>query len=403
MGGAAVNTQKVLLGALLVYPEFAPYALPELELSQFAPDVQPVFAAVAGFWEKEGTLEPVQVCARYPEKKPEILSCVDEFNAALVRPNRERVEKWTRIIREQAALNRFQSLAIESTSALTTFEDLSELYRKMGEVVTLDRETDDFQTFGDCLDDYIRKLGEQTSYIPTGIPALDKYLNLSPGNLFLIGGRPSAGKTALSLQIAVKQARLGFKVCYFSLETDPATLTKRIIANYLGEPLASVKAKSVPQEALDRLAKLHRIPLYIRSASGKDVGWIKGQVQRMKPQIVVIDYLQLLRDGNRGRSRYEAVTNISMALHELAQTTGVVVIALSQLSRSAAGGAPSNADLRDSGQLEQDADAILLLSDDGETYQAVLSKNKEGQVGKIPLAFEKTTQRFLPGTARKGA
>lgn len=82
-------------------------------------------------------------------------------------------------------------------------------------------------------------------------------------------------------------------------------------------------------------------------------------------------------------------------MHELAQTTGILVVALAQLNRNAAHAAPSTADLKESGQLEQDADAILLLSDDGEQYRASLDKNKEGRIGILPIAFDKECQRFL--------
>ena len=91
--------------------------------------------------------------------------------------------------------------------------------------------------------------------------------------------------------------------------------------------------------------------------------------------------------------------SISIALHELAQTTGILVIALAQLNRNAAHTSPSTADLKESGQLEQDADAILLLSGDDEKFQAILAKNKEGRVGEIPLTFDKTRQRFLTVTS----
>ena len=108
--------------------------------------------------------------------------------------------------------------------------------------------------------------------------------------------------------------------------------------------------------------------------------------------------MQLLADG-KAKDRYQAITGISIALHELAQTTGILVIALAQLNRNAAHASPSTADLKESGQLEQDADAILLLSSDGEQYKCVLAKNKEGKIGEIPLTFDKTRQRFLALTS----
>lgn len=389
-----MNVQKVLIGTLLAQPELAPYAIPELEIGQFEADLQQAFAAISGFWTNTGTLDTVQILNRYPEQKEAILSCAYEYGAECVRPTRANVEAWTQIIREQAALTRFQSLALQAGSALTTFADLPDLYSQMGEALTLDREEQDFKPIGELVDDYIRRLDEKPQYLSTGIGVLDRNLHLSPGNLFIIGGRPSAGKTALSLQLACEMARRGLRVCYFSLETDPATLTTRIISNRLAAPLADVKAKRVPQSELDYLADLHKLPLYIRSASGKSVGWIKAQAQRMKAQVVFIDYLQLLTDG-QAKDRYQQITGISIALHELAQTTGILVVALAQLNRNAA---PSTADLKESGQLEQDADAILLLSDDGEHYKAILAKNKEGKVGEIPMTFDKTHQRFLEVT-----
>lgn len=393
-----MNTHKILLGALLIRPDLAPYALPDLEIEHFPPDLQPVFAALSGLWNAKGKLDAVAACARYPEQKTAILDCVQECEAECIRITRENVENWTQIIREQAALTRFQSLALQAGSALTTFADLPDLYSQMGEALTLDREGQDFKSIGELVDTYIRKLDEKPRYIPSGIPVLDKHLHLAPGNLFIIGGRPSAGKTALSLQIACEQARRGLRVCYFSLETDPDTLTARIIANRLAAPLADVKGKTVPQSDLDGLADLHKLPLYIRSASGKGVGWVKAQAQRMKAQVIFIDYLQLLADG-KAKDRYQAITGISIALHELAQTTGILVVALAQLNRNAAHASPSTADLKESGQLEQDGDAILLLSADKEQYQAILAKNKEGRVGEIPLTFDKTRQRFLTVTS----
>ena len=393
-----MNTQKVLLGALLAQPDLAPYSLPDLDVEHFAPDVQPVFAAVSGFWNSTGTLDAVQICERYPDLKTAVMGCFDEWSAECVRATRPNVEKWTQLVLEQAALTKFQSLAFQAGSSLTTFADLPDLYSKMGEALTLDREAQDFKPIGELVDNYVRKLNEKPKYIPSGIPVLDKHLHLSPGNLFIIGGRPSAGKTALSLQMACEQARRGFRVCYFSLETDPDTLTARIISNRLAVPLADVKSKTVPQSDLDSLADLHKLPLFIRSASGKGTGWIKAQAQRMKAQVIFIDYLQLLA-ASKAKDRYQQITSISIGLHELAQTTGILVVALAQLNRNAAHASPSTADLKESGQLEQDADAILLLSDDGEEYQAILAKNKEGRVGEIPLTFDKPCQRFLAVTS----
>ena len=340
-----MDAQSVLIGALLLNDQLAPYSLPELSIEHFRPELQPAFAAVQGFWIKNGELDILQIVARYPNQKQPLMACVGACESECIRLTRDRVEEWTRIILEDSAKSHFQSLALRAVDAAT------------------------------------------------GLSKLDENLHLVPGNYFVIGGRPSAGKTALSLQLAAGMAKSGKRVCYFSLETDPATLEARLIANQLYVPLSAVKNKTLSLRELDRLADMKHWPLYIRSAAGKGVAWLKAQALRMKADIIFVDYLQLIHERGGG-DRYTAITEISIALHELAQTTGILVVALAQLNRNAARAEPSNADLRESGQIEQDADAILLLSADGDAYFSRLTKNKEGRVGNAGLEFDKTLQRF---------
>lgn len=388
-----MDVQSVLIGALLLNDQLAPYSLPELSIEHFRPELQPAFAAVQGFWIKNGELDILQIVARYPNQKQPLMACVGACESECIRLTRDRVEEWTRIILEDSAKSRFQSLALRAADAATAFTDLPDLYQQMGQALDTHTEKGDFQSVGDLLDDYIRHLGKKPQYIRTGLSKLDENLHLVPGNYFVIGGRPSAGKTALSLQLAAGMAKSGKRVCYFSLETDPATLEARLIANQLYAPLSAVKNKTLSLRELDRLADMKHWPLYIRSAAGKGVAWIKAQALRMKADIIFVDYLQLIHERGGG-DRYTAITEISIALHELAQTTGILVVALAQLNRNAARAEPSNADLRESGQIEQDADAILLLSADGDAYFSRLTKNKEGRVGNAGLEFDKTLQRF---------
>ena len=390
-----IDLPKMLLAALLGFPQYIPEAVGRLTPDDFPEDLSDLYAAVDGTWSAKGEMDVVDVLHHYPNLKETVAACIDALDTAPVQVTRSRVREWVTALLERRALERFQTLAVQAASPSTGYEDLAGLYGRMGQALDTDHPGEDFTPIGDLIDDYIRGLDQQPNYIPTGIGPLDRNLHILPGNFILIGGRPSAGKTALSLQIAVEMAKQGRKVCYFSLETSPQTLTQRIIANQLYAPLEQVKTKKVPASELDGLSKLRQLPLYIRSASGRNVAWIRAQAQRMKAQVAVIDYVQIIRPDRSG-DRYQAITQVSIALHELAQTTGMVVIGAAQLSRNAAHAMPSNADLKESGQLEQDADAVLLLgnADDGRNV-CILSKNKEGRVGEIPLAFDKERQRFL--------
>lgn len=396
------KTQYILLGAVLTFSEYAD-VLQDLEIEDFCPELQSAFAAIRGYWEHNDKWNPVEVMGRYDNCKKAMGECLDAFGAEFIRNvTHDMMLGWAGIVKEQAALTRARGLAFKIVDGSTRYADLTGIYEQLGEAINLHNERSDFIPMCDGIDNYIRKLDDKPEYISTGLKVLDNNLHLVPGNFVVIGGRPSAGKTALSLQLACEIAKNGRKVAYFSLETDPDTLYARIIANQLGVPLHTVKNKTVSIDELDRLAAIKKYPLFVRSAAGKGVGWIRTQSIRMQAKVVFIDYLQLIHQAG-AKDRYSAVTEISMALHEFAQSTGTLVIALAQLNRETAraGIPPTAADLRESGQIEQDADAIILLAQNVTTkkrpeqhYHFALEKNKEGNVGSLDITFQMETQQF---------
>ncbi len=397
------QTQYILLGAVLTFSEYAD-VLQDLEIDDFCPELHDAFAAIHGYWEHNDKWNPVEVMGRYDgDCKKAMGECLDAFGAEFIRNvTHDMMLGWARIVKEQAALSRARGLAFKIVDGSTRYADLTGIYEQLGEAINLHSERSDFIPMCDGIDNYIRKLDDKPEYISTGLRVLDNNLHLVPGNFVVIGGRPSAGKTALSLQLACEIAKNGRKVAYFSLETDPDTLYARIIANQLGVPLHTVKNKTVSIDELDRLADIKKYPLFVRSAAGKSVGWIRTQSIRMQAKVVFIDYLQLIHQAG-AKDRYSAVTEISMALHEFAQSTGTLVVALAQLNRETAraGIPPTAADLRESGQIEQDADAIILLAQNVTTkkrpeqhYHFALEKNKEGNVGSLDITFQMETQQF---------
>lgn len=397
------QTQYILLGAVLTFSEYAD-VLQDLEIDDFCEELRNTFAAIRGYWEHNDKWNPVEVMGQYDDKcKKTMGECLDAFGAEFIRNvTHDMMQGWARIVKEQAALSRARGLAFKIVDGSTRYADLTGIYEQLGEAINLHSERSDFIPMCDGIDNYIRKLDDKPEYISTGLKMLDNNLHLVPGNFVVIGGRPSAGKTALSLQLACEIAKSGRKVAYFSLETDPDTLYARIIANQLGVPLHTVKNKTVSINELDRLADIKKYPLFVRSAAGKSVGWIRTQSIRMQAKVVFIDYLQLIHQAG-AKDRYSAVTEISMALHEFAQSTGTLVVALAQLNRETAraGIPPTAADLRESGQIEQDADAIILLAQKVKTqkrpeehYHFGLEKNKEGNIGVLDITFQMETQQF---------
>lgn len=393
-----IDVQTVFIGGLtLCKRDVATEVMVEVDDSDFeTKELQEAFNAIKGYWELRGYVDVVDLRETHKNVADLIVECSKACEAECVVLSRERMGEWAKRIKENAALRRFQSLAVESTSALTTYEDLSEIYQQMGEAMSLKAEEEDAWTYEDVLNDYVLHMDEKPVYIKTGLERLDEALHISPGDFIIIGGRPSAGKTALSLQIAASMAKQNYIVYYFSLETSKRKLGARLMANQIYCPLDTVKNKAVSLNEIDGQAKNMKMPLYIRSAAGKNVAWMKAQALRKKAQVIFVDYLQLIHETG-AKDRYAAITSISIALHELAQTTGIVVVALAQLNRnpSKPGATPTNSDLRESGQIEQDADAIILLSGDNpDKYLFRLSKNKEGEIGDLPITFNKQIQRF---------
>lgn len=393
-----MDVQTVFIGGLtLCKRDVATEVMVEVDDSDFeTKELQEAFNAIKGYWELRGYVDVVDIRETHKKVADLIVKCIKACEAECVVLSRERMEEWAKRIKENAALRRFQSLAVESASALTTYEDLSEIYQQMGEAMSLKAEEEDAWTYEDVLNDYVLHMDEKPVYIKTGLERLDEALHISPGDFIIIGGRPSAGKTALSLQIAASMAKQDYTVYYFSLETSKRKLGARLMANQIYCPLDTVKNKAVSLNEIDGQAKNMKMPLYIRSAAGKNVAWMKAQALRKKAQVIFVDYLQLIHETG-AKDRYAAITAISIALHELAQTTGIVVVALAQLNRnpSKPGATPTNSDLRESGQIEQDADAIILLSGDNpDKYLFRLSKNKEGEIGDLPITFNKQIQRF---------
>ena len=142
---------------------------------------------------------------------------------------------------------------------------------------------------------------------------------------------------------------------------------------------------------------MKRRRFHVVEAAGWTVPQVKAMAARLRADVIFIDYLSLLR--GEGKSLYERVTNISMELHTLARQSKLAVIALSQLNREGKG-EPDMTSLRESGQIEQDADVILLLhqqdshEEDAQRRDLIIAKNKEGMTGKIELLFQGDVQRF---------
>jgi len=252
-------------------------------------------------------------------------------------------------------------------------------------------------------DNDLDEIFKSISYVPTGVGPLDEKIDGFYGGQFvLIAARPGVGKTSLALEIAESGNK---SVLFFSLEMVKQEIYAKILARH-----TSIDSRRIMRNILNdverlRLIKKHeelkksiRLMLFDTEMNLKTlVYYINHFVRHKKPDMVVVDYIQLIY-GAPGENENVRISTISRTLKLLAMKHKIPVVALSQLSRSSAreNRAPQLQDLRGSGSLEQDANIVIFLheNEEGRT-EIVVAKNRMGRVGKVlGLDFEKSYSRF---------
>lgn len=226
-------------------------------------------------------------------------------------------------------------------------------------------------------------LGARPPAVPLGLECL-RELKVTPGRLCTWAARPGKGKTAMLGTIALAAAREGWSVLFFSLEMTGLEIRQRLLAGHSGIPLEVIQEQEDPRlpAAASALAEL---PVWIQDESGTrlDVETISAVTRRFEPRpaVVVVDYLQLVTTRLRFERRYEAIGHVCRELKHLALACDLPVIVAAQLSRAAEDrqGKPQLSDLRESGDIEQTSNQVVLMHrDDSGSTALKVAKNRHG-------------------------
>nr|ABL97746.1 DnaB helicase [uncultured marine bacterium EB0_41B09] len=255
--------------------------------------------------------------------------------------------------------------------------------------------------------------------VPSGYSDLDqKTAGLQPGDLIIIAGRPSMGKTSLALNIAEHVGmEAGLPVAIFSMEMGAAQLTMRLLGSVGKLDQHKMRIGQLEDEDWPKLTNalgvLNEAPIFIDEGSALNSYEVRARARRLHRQqgklgLIVIDYIQLMSSANEQSTENRAteVSEISRSLKALAKELNVPVVALSQLNRSVESRPdkrPMMSDLRESGAIEQDADVIMFIYRD-EVYnpetaekgvaEILLSKQRNGPTGTVKLTFLGQYTRF---------
>ena len=263
--------------------------------------------------------------------------------------------------------------------------------------------------------------------IRTGIADLDKLMSLRPGGLYVLAARPGVGKTSFALKLVshiVGHPDTPKMALFISLEVDRVDLLKKLLASESGIPFEKVeRGQLLEPHELETLAdtgkRMSGWTMDLMDVSDLTVHGLRAAVKRRRLDpnagidLLVIDYLQLLKESRPGMSEFEKVSEMTRVLKVMARDLGIPVLTLSQMSRDSEKGAspvarnPKLSDLRGSGTIEQDADAVVFLhrtdAGDGDKQEGpdavrrvevIVAKNRFGPQGKVKMHFHPAKMRF---------
>ena len=402
-----LSAQVAVLGSLLIEPDLVGEALGKVREEDFTDSrCRMVFATIRAIFTEGGTPDPQHVRDR--------LGGDGEWTKYLLElmeltPTAANIWAYAGLMREQARMARVHELA-GALLAAGTSDEVRALTAQLNGLLT-QRRGIQRMNMQEMLESFFDRHSHPHQYLTWGIDKLDQRLYADPGDLVVLGGYPSAGKTALAVSFAYHQAA-EHRVGFYSLETNRYKLADRLIANLAGVELSAIKHGALSEKQWEQVAqeskRILQRDLTLIEASGMSARDIQADALAHRYEMVYIDYLQLLEPESRRVNRTEQVSGISRDLQRLAHGNGILVVALSQLSRQEKTRdeskliEPTMSALRESGQIEQDADAILLLyleepgRPDRSRRVLKVAKNKEGERGKLLLAFDGALQRFRP-------
>jgi replicative DNA helicase len=248
--------------------------------------------------------------------------------------------------------------------------------------------------------------------IPSGFYELDRLTNgFEGGELTIIGARPAMGKTAFALNIAYNVATAGKKVLFFSLEMTKKQLSLRMESMISGISSSKIKSGMLNDDNVEKITNsyienadvLRRIDLVDNKPYLHDIMKISYSLDNV--DLIIIDYLQLIRTKNNYQMRYQELADIVNNLKFLAKDLNIPVIALAQVNREVekkADKRPTLADLRESGDIEATADIVIFLhregyykgNNDDNTAEVIVAKNRNGESGVVRLMFDRKIQKF---------
>lgn len=430
----AQDVEMAVLGAMMRDAESVGLVIEVLQDNDFyKPAHRKIYAAMQSLFERSEPIDLATVAAEL-EKTGDLDKCggraalVDIADSVFTAAN---AQAHARLVQDKAVLRQLiktsQHISESCFSAPGEVADLLDEAEGMIFAISESRARQDFTSISeltiptfDRIDQYYKQGGGITG-LPTGYTDLDNLTaGMHPGDLIILAGRPSMGKTSFALNIMEHVAFESQKACaIFSLEMSKEQLAERLLASVARVNGLDMRKGRLRREKYDDLytaaGKLHEAKIWIDDSAALGVLELRAKARRLKAQhdiaLIVVDYMQMMHGPRNAENRQQEISIISRSLKSLAKEIKVPVLALSQLSRQVEqrGGdrRPQLADLRESGAIEQDADVVMFVyrperygitEEKGQslenTAEIIVGKQRNGPIGTVLLTFLKDFTRF---------
>jgi len=425
-----IEAEEAVLGSLLIDPDAIIRISTFLQSPDFFVERHGwVYQAVLDLHENRQPADLVTLSDELERR-----SQLDEIGGAAyltslmnVTPTSIHVEFYARIVERTAVLRRLISAASQIAQlAYQDTDDVEEVVDRAEEIifgVSEKRVDRDLRPIRNVLEDYYDRIeylhqhqGEVIG-IPTGLADLDKLLGgLQRSDMVVMAGRPGMGKTSLALSIALQAARRWQKrVAIFSLEMSDEQLVQRLVSAETGIDSQRLRLGNIKADEWSTFYQAIRLlsetSVFLDDTPAISALELRTKARRLHAEhgldLLIVDYLQLMRGGTRNENRQQEISFISRSIKALARELNIPILALSQLSRqveSRHDKRPMLSDLRESGSIEQDADVVLFIYRD-DVYnpdtefpniaEIIVGKHRSGPTGIFSVYFKKHLAQFV--------
>lgn len=394
---AWMQAQQSVLGSVLIDDRCASFLVFGLAEEDFCESYRSLYRAIRELYTTGKPVDPVAVLNVVGDSYKDFI-----VQLMSITPTAANCKMYVDIVKQQSRVLKLRDTGL-ALSRISTEEEGAELLANAASETV--RDDGDVWSLAQGFSDWMHRYQKKPDYLDWFIPQLRRMIRAEKSDYFIVGARPSAGKSAFALQAALYWAVVCNKrVGFFSHETSREKLMDRLVACASGVPMDAIKERTLDDKQMEAVcsisSRINSAPLFLFSAAGRTVQQMQDRALYKRLDIVIVDYLQIV--AAPGNDEYTQVTAVSKALHTMCQRFGIFCLALCQLSRtktdkSGHAQRPRLEDLRSSGQIEQDADGVFFLhplDEPDKPRELIIAKNKDGALSITKLAFDGARQRF---------